>query len=257
MTSGVVRVGDTVRRPARPWTPAVHALLGHRHAAGFHGAPRPVGLDERGREVLTFIPGVVAWPDNARLLDHDDHLRRVARLIREFHDAVEGFQPPPDAGWQNLIPAEGTGIIAHHDLTPWNLVIGADQWAFIDWDTAAPGSRLWDLAYALHGFVPLRASPALRAAMPSGGCGWPPTSTASRKGTARYWCPCWLGALGRCLISWPGRRRPAPSRGRGSGSKATARPGGPTPTTSPGTRTPGDALCWASCGQSAAGGGRR
>ena len=54
---------------------------------------------------------------------------------------------------------EGSGIIAHHDLAPWNLVIGPARWAFIDWDTAAPGSRLWDLAYALHGFVPLSANP--------------------------------------------------------------------------------------------------
>lgn len=33
------------------------------------------------------------------------------------------------------------------------------RWAFIDWDSAAPGSRLWDVAYALHGSVPLSASP--------------------------------------------------------------------------------------------------
>ncbi|MGH3123691.1 MAG: hypothetical protein ACRDND_22105 [Streptosporangiaceae bacterium] len=26
---------------------------------------------------------------------------------------------------------------------------------FIDWDGAGPGSRLWDLAYAMKGFVPL------------------------------------------------------------------------------------------------------
>jgi aminoglycoside phosphotransferase (APT) family kinase protein len=43
-------------------------------------------------------------------------------------------------------------------LAPWNLVINEDQWAFIDWDLAAPGSRLWDLAYAIHGFVPLTAN---------------------------------------------------------------------------------------------------
>lgn len=159
VSSGVVRIGDTVRRPAGPWTPAVHALLGHLHAAGFRGAPRPLGLDELGREVLTFIPGTIAWPDNFHLLDPGDRLRRVARLIRGFHDAVTGFRPPPDARWQVLIPAEGTGIIAHHDLAPWNLVISPRQWAFIDWDLAAPGSRLWDVAYALHGFVPLSANP--------------------------------------------------------------------------------------------------
>ena len=58
-----------------------------------------------------------------------------------------------------LIPAEGEGdIIAHHDLAPWNLVIGP-RWAFIDRDLAAPGTRLWDVAYAMHGFVPLSANP--------------------------------------------------------------------------------------------------
>src|SRR3712207_8027153 len=51
-SDGVVRVGDTVRRPAGRWTPAVHALLAHLHEAGFRAAPRPLGLDERGREVL-------------------------------------------------------------------------------------------------------------------------------------------------------------------------------------------------------------
>ena len=80
MSSGVVRVGDTVRRPAGPWTPAVHALLSHLHDVGFHGAPRPLGIDELGREVLTFIPGTVAWPDHSQLLDGDSQLRRVARV---------------------------------------------------------------------------------------------------------------------------------------------------------------------------------
>ena len=164
MNSGVVRVRDTMRRPAGPWTPAVHALLTHLHDAGFDGAPRPLGIDEQGREVLTFISGTVAWPDHFHLLDGDDQLHRAARLIREFHDAVAGFSAPPGAHWQALMPADGDEIIAHHDLAPWNLVIGERQWAFIDWDTAAPGTRLWDLAYAMHGFVPLSADPAVQRA---------------------------------------------------------------------------------------------
>jgi hypothetical protein len=165
LAGGVARVGDTVRRPAGPWTPAVHALLEHLHAVGFRGAPRPLGLDERGREVLTYLPGTVPWPDLGPI-GSKDGLRRVARLVREFHDAVAGFVPPADARWQTLIPAEvpaeGSGIIAHHDLAPWNLVVHEDRWAFIDWDVAAPGSREWDVAYAMRGFVPLSANPAYR-----------------------------------------------------------------------------------------------
>ncbi|MER5356474.1 aminoglycoside phosphotransferase family protein [Kitasatospora sp. NPDC002551] len=167
-TAGVVRVGDTVRRPAGPWTPAVHALLTHLHGVGFRAAPRPLGIDEQGREVLSFVPGrVVGDGERFALLDPVARLARVARLIREFHDAVAGFTPPADARWQVLMrddPARaGHGeIIAHQDLAPWNLVVddGPDRWTFIDWDTAAPGSRLWDLAYAAHGFVPLAADPA-------------------------------------------------------------------------------------------------
>lgn len=156
VSAGVVRVGDTVRRPAGPWTPAVHALLTHLHDVGFRGAPRPLGIDEQGREVLTFARGEVVWPDRFALMERG--LGRVARLIRDFHDAVAGFVPPRDARWQVLIPADGAEIIAHHDLAPWNLVAD-EEWVFIDWDTAAPGTRLWDVAYALHGFVPLSASP--------------------------------------------------------------------------------------------------
>jgi thiamine kinase-like enzyme len=48
----------------------------------------------------------------------------------------------------------------HHDAAPGNLVVGADRWVLIDWDTAAPGSRLLDLAYAAHGFAPLAPSTA-------------------------------------------------------------------------------------------------
>jgi hypothetical protein len=157
VSGGVTRLGDTVRRPAGPWTPAVHALLRHLHEAGFRGAPLPLGVDREGREVLTFIEGTVPWPDRFELFEPADRLVAVARLIRGFHDAVAGFSPPAGAAWQVIIPAEGDEIIAHNDLAPWNLVVGESGSAFIDWDAAAPGSRLWDLAYALHGFVPLSA----------------------------------------------------------------------------------------------------
>src|ERR1039457_48578 len=88
MSSGIVRVGDTVRRPAGPWTPAVHALLSHLHAAGFRGAPRPLGIDERGRETPSSPPAPPAGPAHFQLLDGDGQLCRAARLIRDFHDAV-------------------------------------------------------------------------------------------------------------------------------------------------------------------------
>ncbi len=89
--------------------------------------------------------------------------RRVGQLLRDLHDASAEYVPPADAVWNVVIPPDRSDLIVHHDVAPWNLVMGVDRWAFIDWDTAAPGSRLWDLAYAAHGFIPL--SPATTASL--------------------------------------------------------------------------------------------
>lgn len=149
----VMRVGDTVRKPATPATPAVEALLEHLNTVGFRGAPRTLGRDEHGRHILEYVPGPTA--DALPPFDEDD-LRRVGELIRSLHDALASFIPPADARWDVLIPADRTDLICHHDLAPWNLVRQPDRWVLIDWDGAGPGSRLWDLGYAAQSFVPLR-----------------------------------------------------------------------------------------------------
>lgn len=149
--TGIVRVGGTVRRPAGPWSASLDALLLHLERVGYPAAPRALGYDEQGRQVLSFVEGSVdASPID---LGHAQ-LRVVGGLIRDFHDAVESFVPAPDAVWNVAIPADGNDLICHHDLAPWNLVRGSGL-AFIDWDGAGPGTRLWDLSYAVHGFVPL------------------------------------------------------------------------------------------------------
>lgn len=153
VTSGIVRIGDTVRRPATPATPAVHALLRHLEDVGCRAAPRSLGVDERGRHVLEFIPGKVMMPFEPA--DHGAASALVGRLLRELHDAAESFAPPAEAQWAVAIEPDRQDLVIHHDAAPWNLVAGPDRWVFIDWDGAGPGSRLWDLAYAAHGFVPL------------------------------------------------------------------------------------------------------
>jgi len=152
----VVRVGCTVRRAAGPWTPAVHHLLEYL-ASNSYPAPRPMGMDEKGREVLSFVPGECVHPNNLALVASDEGLRRVGRHIADYHRAQEGFVAPVDAHWRDegRDPTGSAEVFAHNDLAPWNLVAGPAGWVFIDWDLVAPGRRLWDLAWALHSFVGL------------------------------------------------------------------------------------------------------
>ncbi len=144
-------VDGTVRKPVTRATPAVEALLSH--LADFPGAPRHLGRDDQNRQVLEYVPGTL---DDLPATPAE--LRRVGRLIRDLHDAIADFRPPADASWEVVIPPDRDDLVCHHDLAPWNLVRGeGDRWVFIDWDGAGPGSRLWDLGYAAHGFVPLHA----------------------------------------------------------------------------------------------------
>ena len=148
----VVRLGDTVRRPVGRWTPAVHSLLRHLEAVGFEGAPRVLGFDEQGREVLTYLPSDDSprWSDAA--------LRGAARLVRQLHDALADYVPPPAAVWR--FPSTGRraagGSIGHNDLGPNNTVYaGGVPYAFIDWDLAGPGPPLYDVALAAVTYTPL------------------------------------------------------------------------------------------------------
>src|SRR4051812_30865090 len=87
----VRRVGHTVRRPWRPTSRAANALLEHLARAGFDGAPRFLGVDDRGREMLSFIPGEAAIEPLPAWALTDEALVSVAALLRRFHDAVASF----------------------------------------------------------------------------------------------------------------------------------------------------------------------
>lgn len=158
--SEVVRVGMTVRRRTGPWTPSVHSLLRHLEASGFDGAPRLLGIDDQGREILTFVEGVVVWPDHLDVVGDDRTLAEVATLIRRYHDTVADFETVASQEWSDLArdPTQVGEVVCHNDLAPWNLVLGVDGWKFIDWDLAAPGRRSWDLGWALATLVPLMSN---------------------------------------------------------------------------------------------------
>ena len=156
-TSTVVRVGETVRRSAGPWTPAVHSLLHHLELVGFTGSPRALGVDERGREVLSYLSGECgSYPLGPDWVT-DEAMIAVAQMLRMFHDAQYGFRPTPGAVWRSFgPPPPDTEVICHHDAAPHNVVWRPDgTLALIDFDLSSPGARIYDVAYAAWTWVPL------------------------------------------------------------------------------------------------------
>jgi hypothetical protein len=165
VTEGVVRVGDTVRRPVGPHSPLVHALLVHLESVGFEGAPRFLGIDGSGREVLGYIEGEVAGRPRPSWIADETRLASVGRLVRAYDDAAASFTPPLDAP-VDAAPAEPAGIppapgyppelIGHVDITPENVVFrNGRAYALIDFDLARPATRADEMFNAMLWWAPL------------------------------------------------------------------------------------------------------
>jgi Ser/Thr protein kinase RdoA (MazF antagonist) len=157
-----VRVGDTVRREAGGPGDPIPGLLRHLAAVGFDGAPRYLGIDDRGREVLTYLEGDVPLPPYPAWSMTDEAIADLGRLVRRYHAAAASFEAPPDADWAAdwADPTGGAGhadrTVTHNDLFPENVVFReGGVVALIDFAMAAPGRPFWDLAIAADVWCPL------------------------------------------------------------------------------------------------------
>ena len=153
----IARIGSKVHRPAGEWTPYIHEFLIHLRTQGFLGAPEPFGFDEGGNEIVSYIAGEVCnypLPEAAKTLKA---LISAAELLRAYHDATTSFLPALKGDEPWMLPArEPIEVICHGDYAPYNLVLQGDRVvAIIDFDTAHPGPRTWDIAYALYRWAPL------------------------------------------------------------------------------------------------------
>ncbi len=156
----VTRVGDTVRRPLSEFSAARRALLDHLEAVGFDGAPRYLGIDEQGREVLSYIHGSAIVKPYPRWALTDSALVSLARLLRDYHDAVAGFDHERHR-WPRPLPSPFRGgVICHNDLNLDNIVFSSGRAvALIDFDLASPGCVGWDLAGCVRLWAPFEADP--------------------------------------------------------------------------------------------------
>ncbi|MBM7791142.1 phosphotransferase [Tenggerimyces flavus] len=162
---GVIRVGDTVRRPGM--RSPVRALLRHLEAVGFDGAPRYLGEDEDGRDVVSWVDGDVPVPPYPAWALTDEALEALGHLVRDYHEAVATFDATGLEGWSTeWCDPHGGPIVCHNDLFPENVVFrDGVPVALIDFDEAGPGRPLWDLAIAAEEWAPLHA-PGARLATP-------------------------------------------------------------------------------------------
>jgi len=144
-----------VTRPAGVWSPTVHRLLAHLRANGFTKAPTPLSLNN-SEEVLTFVKGSVSDDHDARWRESDAAITSAAHLLKEYHEATQGFVESQTTNhvWSMpaLSPAE---VICHCDFAPYNASFDDEHVVgLFDFDAARPGPKLWDVAYAIYRWVP-------------------------------------------------------------------------------------------------------
>jgi hypothetical protein len=135
-----------MRRPAHNRSAYVDALLRHLVDVGFTGTPRPLGYDDAGRQILTYVAGEVPDDDAGPYRLSDARIRSAATLFRSFHDATATSALRGDQE-----------VVCHGDLGPHNTVFRGEQAvAIIDFeDDVGPGLRLDDFAQAVWGFADL------------------------------------------------------------------------------------------------------
>ncbi|MDN7240949.1 phosphotransferase [Planococcus sp. N028] len=153
--SNVYRSENTVRRELKPESFRIHKLLKHLENKGFNYAPKYLGIDEKGREILSFIKGEAGNYPLKNYMRSDEVLKEIAKMLCLYHVAVSDFSFEDD--WE---PIDNTPsqyeVLCHNDFAIYNIIFNQERpVGIIDFDIAAPGPRLWDVAYTLYTCVPL------------------------------------------------------------------------------------------------------
>ena len=153
--SNVYRSGDTVRREVKSDNINIRKLLKHLEKKNFSYAPKFLGVDEKGREILSFIEGVAGHDPLEEYMCSHNALKEIARMLRQYHDAICDF--PISDDWERMDNTPNNiEVVCHNDFAMYNIIFKDKKpVGIIDFDVAAPGPRLWDIAYTLYTCVPL------------------------------------------------------------------------------------------------------
>lgn len=133
-TNEVIKIGNTIHRSQGPNSKFVHNLLTQLDQQNFSYSPKFLGIDEKGREILSYIYGEVPTGDHRWTMEQ---VISVVHIMKKFHEATDH-------------------TICHHDIAPWNVVLKNNiPVALIDFDEASVGDCIDDLAYFLWTFLEL------------------------------------------------------------------------------------------------------
>ena len=152
----ILRDGNTVLRKMGKWSPFVHQFLNHLHDNGFDGAPHFIEIID-DRERMTYLKGEVGHYPLRDYMLTDQIVIDAAKLLRKLHDISLSFEIPSDAAF--MLPDVSITdyeVIGHNDFAPYNCIFRDKRLVgLFDFDTAAPTTRLWDIAYAVYRFCPI------------------------------------------------------------------------------------------------------
>ena len=152
----VVRSGAFVLRPTNPYSATIHRFLKALRKTGFQGASLPVEIGDDCRERLMYIEGDVPVPPFPAWAQSDKALASITRLISSFHEASRKVAIPRGSWSEEMADPEGGPIICHNDICLENVVFrDGEAVAFLDFDFAAPGRPIYDLAALALMCVPI------------------------------------------------------------------------------------------------------
>lgn len=154
----IYRVDETVVRPANKWTKDVHCFLQFLHEQGANFVPKVYGINGNNEEIVSFMPGnVFNYPLPEKLLQ-DSMIVSAAKLLLEFHKYSANYTSNITNNEQWMLPAiSPIEVMCHGDFAPYNVtIIENEAVGMIDFDTLHPGSKMWDIVYAVYRWVPLK-----------------------------------------------------------------------------------------------------
>lgn len=157
--SEVLKEGNFIYRDLKPQSKTIHRLLLHLEEKGIRFVPRFLGVNDKNQEMLSFVEGetVEYYPASNDFQRRIKTVQQAAKILREYHDATLDFEKlPQDIWYLQYKGGSEKEVICHNDFAPYNVTFIDDEPAgMIDFDTACPAPRIWDIAYAVYRFVPL------------------------------------------------------------------------------------------------------